>query len=80
MTVRAIVVLPLRLYRFAISPLLGQRCRFYPSCSQYAIDAIQKHGVLGGSWLALRRLVRCHPGHPGGVDLVPERACRPLER
>jgi putative membrane protein insertion efficiency factor len=70
--VRTIFVVPIRLYRLTVSPLLGQRCRFYPSCSQYAIEAIEKHGVLRGTWLALRRLVRCHPRSPGGVDLVPE--------
>ncbi|HET9031087.1 MAG TPA: membrane protein insertion efficiency factor YidD [Candidatus Aquilonibacter sp.] len=77
---RALLILPLRLYQIAISPLLGPRCRFYPSCSQYAIEAILQHGVLRGAWLALRRIARCHPGHPGGVDLVPARACPPPER
>ena len=69
---RILFILPIRLYRLLISPLLGPRCRFYPSCSQYAIEAIEKHGAVRGSLLALARLVRCHPGHPGGVDLVPE--------
>jgi uncharacterized protein len=69
--VRFILILLIRAYRLALSPLLGQNCRFYPSCSQYAMEAIQNHGAVAGSWLALRRLLRCHPGHPGGVDLVP---------
>jgi putative membrane protein insertion efficiency factor len=70
--VRYLLVPLIRLYQMALSPLLGPHCRFYPSCSQYALEAIQKHGALAGSWLALRRLLRCHPGHPGGVDLVPD--------
>jgi len=60
-----------RLYQYLISPLLGPRCRFHPSCSHYAIEALERHGALRGSWLALRRLLRCHPWHPGGYDPVP---------
>jgi putative membrane protein insertion efficiency factor len=60
-----------RFYQYLISPLLGPRCRFHPSCSQYAVEALQQHGALRGSWLALRRLLRCHPWHPGGYDPVP---------
>ena len=59
-------------YRYAISPLLGSHCRFYPSCSQYAIQAIKDHGCLKGGWFMLRRLARCHPACQGGIDLVPE--------
>jgi putative membrane protein insertion efficiency factor len=61
----------LRIYRRWISPLLGVNCRFYPTCSRYAMDAIEKHGVTKGSWLAARRLGKCHPYHAGGVDPVP---------
>ena len=63
--------LPIRAYRLLLSPLLPPACRFYPSCSRYALDALRAHGVLRGGWLALARLVRCHPFHPGGVDPVP---------
>lgn len=60
-----------RVYRYAISPLLGQRCRFHPSCSAYAIEALDKYGIAKGTWLAARRLCRCHPWHPGGFDPLP---------
>lgn len=63
----------IRLYQYVISPLLGSRCRFWPSCSNYAIDAVRLHGPIKGGWLALRRLLKCHPWHPGGVDPVPPR-------
>ncbi|WP_417349324.1 membrane protein insertion efficiency factor YidD [Ferrimonas sp.] len=61
----------IRLYQKLLSPLLGQNCRFQPTCSQYAIEAITVHGCLKGSWLALRRILKCHPLHPGGRDPVP---------
>lgn len=64
-----------RTYQLFISPLLGPRCRFYPSCSHYTIEALKTHGVIYGSWLSIRRIVRCHPGNPGGVDPVPECGC-----
>jgi putative membrane protein insertion efficiency factor len=66
-----LLVLPIRAYQLLISPLLGPRCRFYPSCSAYAITALTRHGALRGSYLALRRLGRCHPWNPGGLDPVP---------
>lgn len=68
--------LPIHLYRWLLSPLLPPACRFYPSCSAYALQALRLHGPLRGSWLALRRLGRCHPFNPGGVDLVPPAAGR----
>lgn len=63
----------IRCYQRLLSPLLGDRCRFHPSCSRYAIQALERHGALRGSWLGLRRLTRCHPLNPGGEDQVPER-------
>ncbi|HRQ56667.1 MAG TPA: membrane protein insertion efficiency factor YidD [Azoarcus taiwanensis] len=60
------------LYRYGISPMLGRNCRFHPSCSEYAMDAIRAHGALRGTWLALKRVGRCHPFNPGGYDPVPE--------
>jgi putative membrane protein insertion efficiency factor len=64
-------VLPIRVYRLALSPLLPPSCRFYPSCSHYAEEALLEHGIVRGSWLAARRLLRCHPWAPAGVDPVP---------
>ncbi len=77
---QTVLVLVIRLYQRLVSPLIGPRCRFYPSCSQYAAEAIQKHGAIRGIALALARLMRCHPWHPGGVDHVPDRVPSSLER
>lgn len=66
----------LRVYRALISPLYGEVCRYYPSCSAYALEAVQVHGSMKGSWLATRRLARCHPWAAGGVDKVPPRKVR----
>ncbi|MGC1212615.1 MAG: membrane protein insertion efficiency factor YidD [Micromonospora sp.] len=63
---------PIVAYRRWISPALPARCRFYPSCSAYAVEAVSRHGALRGGWLTVRRLSRCHPFHPGGHDPVPE--------
>ncbi len=68
---KPILVGLLRFYQYAISPLLGRRCRFYPSCSEYAVEAINKHGAWRGGWLSTKRVCRCHPWHPGGYDPVP---------
>jgi len=65
---------PIHAYRYAVSPLLPPSCRFYPSCSEYALEALGMHGVLRGGWLAARRLCRCHPWNPGGIDPVPSSA------
>jgi hypothetical protein len=72
--VAALLVLPLKLYKLVLSPLLPPMCRFHPSCSVYAMGALKVHGPLKGSWLAARRLARCHPFNPGGLDPVPPRA------
>lgn len=66
----------LRAYKLVISPLLGPRCRFHPTCSVYAMEAIAVHGALRGCWLATRRVARCHPLHPGGHDPVPPGASK----
>jgi len=68
---RALLLALLRAYQYAIRPLLGANCRFYPSCSDYAVEAIERHGAGRGSWLVIRRLACCHPYHPGGHDPVP---------
>jgi len=60
-----------RAYQYAVSPLLGSHCRFHPSCSTYCLEAVERHGVLRGAWLAVKRLLRCHPLHSGGFDPVP---------
>ena len=71
-----ILIAVLRLYRYAVSPLFGAHCRFHPTCSCYAEDAVRRFGVVRGGWLSLRRLGRCHPWHPGGADPVPEKSAR----
>ncbi|QJR82802.1 membrane protein insertion efficiency factor YidD [Alteromonas pelagimontana] len=70
-----IIALPLLLikfYQWVISPMLGQRCRFHPSCSHYAIEALKTHGLAIGGWLSIKRILKCQPFHPGGYDPVPE--------
>ena len=73
MILQKLLLALLGFYRLVISPLLGDNCRYYPSCSEYAQQAIQIHGNKTGVWLALKRLSRCHPWHTGGVDPVPEK-------
>ncbi len=70
MTARLLLVL-IRAYRFVLSPWWGGRCRYTPTCSEYAMEAIKRHGAVAGSWLAMRRVSRCHPWHQGGFDPVP---------
>ena len=65
------LILFVRAYQLVLSPLLGGQCRYYPTCSAYAIEAIERHGGLRGTWLAARRIGRCHPFRPGGFDPVP---------
>lgn len=68
-----VLLLPIYLYRKLLGPILQPSCRFYPSCSAYAVEALTRHGAFGGLYLAARRLLRCGPWHPGGIDEVPER-------
>lgn len=68
-----ILTLLIQGYQLGIRPWLGQHCRFYPSCSEYALIAITEHGTLPGLWLSIKRILRCHPWHPGGFDPVPKR-------
>jgi len=68
---KRVLVLIVRGYQIGISPLLPPSCRYYPTCSAYAVEALEKHGAAKGSWLALRRILRCHPFHAGGYDPVP---------
>ncbi|WP_026412404.1 membrane protein insertion efficiency factor YidD [Actinomadura oligospora] len=74
--VAAVLILFVRAYRRFLSPLLGQQCRFQPTCSAYGLKALQEHGALRGSWLTVRRIARCHPFNPGGYDPVPPRRDR----
>lgn len=68
---RRLLLVLIKAYRYGISPLLGPSCRFFPSCSEYAAQAVEKYGAGHGAWLALKRIARCHPWHPGGYDPVP---------
>ena len=70
---KQVLLVLIKCYQLCFSPFFGGQCRFYPSCSAYAAEAIDTHGVVRGTWLALRRLLRCHPWHPGGVDPVPKK-------
>jgi putative membrane protein insertion efficiency factor len=68
---KSVLIGALRVYQYLFRPLLGANCRFYPSCSDYALEAVTRHGALRGTWLAIRRVGRCHPWHAGGYDPVP---------
>lgn len=67
---KTVIILLIRFYQICISPMFPPRCRFYPTCSQYALEAVQKKGTVKGSWMALKRILKCHPFHPGGYDPV----------
>ncbi len=69
---KRLLVAILRGYRLLVSPMLGPNCRFHPSCSAYAIEALERHGALRGGWMSFRRVCRCHPWHAGGYDPVPD--------
>jgi putative membrane protein insertion efficiency factor len=71
MILKAVALALIKLYQLTLSPLLGTRCRYHPTCSAYTGEAITKYGFFKGTWLGLRRLLRCHPFHAGGVDPVP---------
>lgn len=70
--IKTLLIAPIRFYQYVLSPWVGRSCRFTPTCSQYAIEAIETHGALKGLWLAARRIARCQPWCPGGYDPVPE--------
>ena len=77
---RSLFVGLIKMYQFFISPFLGQSCRFHPSCSNYAVEAITEHGVLKGGYLSVIRIVKCHPFHEGGIDEVPSKQDKSLKR
>ena len=67
-----LLALPILAWRYGVSPVIGPRCRYYPSCSEYGLEALRRHGALRGAWLAASRVARCHPWQAGGLDPVPE--------
>jgi len=73
---RRLVLLLIKGYQVVLSPVLPRSCRFYPSCSQYTFEAVERFGVMKGLWLGAKRILKCHPLHPGGYDPVPERKNR----
>ncbi|MBN8200946.1 MULTISPECIES: membrane protein insertion efficiency factor YidD [Bacillaceae] len=70
--IKKILILIFRFYQIVISPLKPPTCRFYPTCSHYGLESVKRFGALKGGWLTIKRILKCHPFHPGGVDLVPE--------
>ena len=75
-TMKTVLLKLIAFYKVALSPFFGQQCRFYPTCSSYAQEAIERHGSMRGGWLAVKRLVKCAPWHRGGIDEVPEKIRR----
>jgi putative membrane protein insertion efficiency factor len=73
-----VLIVVFRAWQLLVSPTYGDVCRFYPSCSAYGVEAVRSHGALRGGWLAVRRITRCHPWNPGGVDPVPPTGGRPV--
>ncbi|QNT73117.1 membrane protein insertion efficiency factor YidD [Bacillus licheniformis] len=73
---KTVFLLLIRFYQKWISPALPPTCRFYPTCSNYGLEAIEKHGAFKGGWLTIKRILKCHPFHPGGIDPVPEKSKR----
>jgi uncharacterized protein len=69
--IKRLLLITIRIYQLCLSSVLGPRCRFHPTCSEYTREAIERHGVFQGTWLGVRRLSKCHPFHPGGIDSVP---------
>lgn len=69
----SLLIFLIRCYQRVLSPFIGNQCRFHPTCSHYGVEALQKHGAARGSWLTFRRVTRCHPLNPGGIDPVPDR-------
>ena len=82
MPMKRLILLLIKTYQLTMSPFLGRCCRFHPSCSAYALQAVERHGTLTGCWLTVRRIARCHPWHPGGEDPVPplSRRHKPIAR
>ena len=76
---RQILILLIRVYKVCLSPILGQNCRFYPTCSSYSIEAIEMHGCIKGLVLSIKRICRCHPFNPGGIDHVPGHEPKTME-
>jgi uncharacterized protein len=67
-----VIISLIKIYQYAISPLLGPRCRFYPTCSRYSLESFKQKGVLKGGYLSFKRVLKCHPFHPGGIDELPK--------
>ena len=75
---RSLLIGIIKLYQYLLSPLFGQNCRFHPTCSQYAVEVINEHGVFKGGYLSMRRILKCHPFNEGGLDPVPKKQHKPL--